>query len=366
MEQEYQRMLTNKKTKKRGVVLFHHKGACTVVPFGISGFKKEVPENANFVFEYHLNETAIEKLSFEILNTEGTVFFNLELKGDFLKQGRHKIFWDGFDSNGIYNSQQFSDKILRARLTAVKIKVKYVDVIQFHTAYKEVEWVDVRIDKNLKRIEFTLRTNFKDGGVKGLPGQGEVIDGFQFLLRLAKDGIQYHWSRNRHHAVGQNIEVQKGLFYEVYVHVQQSSENALRSPMIVYHTNGKNLRSRNWELSRILYYNIGRIKYGQKWYQINKAMASIEFKYTAAHEIGHEILLAYGGHLYSKGHKGSSTIVSQSALGNFLYPSIGEIDLMVYYVEDLTHPYPMDYNRRVIAAEQDVIGLLWLTKIKIV
>ena len=52
-----------------------------------------------------------------------------------------------------------------------------------------------------------------------------------------------------------------------------------------------------------------------KWYYKAPEKADADFKLIAAHEIGHEILLAYGGHLYSKTHKGSSTLLTQQPLG---------------------------------------------------
>lgn len=57
--------------------------------------------------------------------------------------------------------------------------------------------------------------------------------------------------------------------------------------------------------------------------------------------------------------------MTQFPLGDYLYPQSGEIDLMIYYVDDKIHSYPMDYNIRGIAVEKDVLSVLWLTKIKI-
>lgn len=43
------------------------------------------------------------------------------------------------------------------------------------------------------------------------------------------------------------------------------------------------------------------------------------------------------------------------------YPTKGEIDLMKYY----NGHKPQKASERVIASEQDVLGLIWLTKIKV-
>lgn len=79
-------------------------------------------------------------------------------------------------------------------------------------------------------------------------------------------------------------------------------------------------------------------------------------------EIGHEILKSYGGTTYSYGHKGSVNVVTQNMKDDSPpYPSGGEIDIMPYYPSS---PPPSMYNRYV-AAEKDVLSLIWLTKIKI-
>ncbi|SPE78128.1 hypothetical protein FLACOL_02143 [Flavobacterium columnare] len=67
--------------------------------------------------------------------------------------------------------------------------------------------------------------------------------------------------------------------------------------------------------------------------------------------------MTYGGYKYSKSHKGSSTIVTQSDLGLVL-PATGEIDLMKYYSQYY------DISRTIVAKE-DLLSLIWLSKIKI-
>lgn len=102
---------------------------------------------------------------------------------------------------------------------------------------------------------------------------------------------------------------------------------------------------------------------------------------TAAHEIGHEILQAIAGTTYSWQHKGSSYYLLQDTkplegqetfwdkithwdemdTHGENYPVSGEIDLMKYY----NGHKPQKASERVIASEQDVLGLIWLTKIKV-
>jgi len=97
-----------------------------------------------------------------------------------------------------------------------------------------------------------------------------------------------------------------------------------------------------------------------------RCKVDLEFSYTAAHEIGHNILRSYaeggGSADYSYKHKGTSTLVTQVPLENTPFPIIGEIDLMKYSSDMY---YPSDYYDRVILSEKDLKGLLWFTKMKI-
>jgi len=144
---------------------------------------------------------------------------------------------------------------------------------------------------------------------------------------------------------------------------------------IVYNTNREWLRSSNPESVRgfyslfgnfvpeIIAYNIGWIEYQNGWGFVRSINADKSFGETAAHELGHEILSAYGRDSYSYGHKGSSTVATQSTKkvseGGISYPPSGEIDLMKYY----NGSRPDNFYSRVYASEQDVKSLLWLAKI---
>ncbi len=114
-----------------------------------------------------------------------------------------------------------------------------------------------------------------------------------------------------------------------------------------------------WELSRRLFYKVGFLKY-QDWFYQREKDSEIDFIETSAHEIGHEVLLAYGGQTYSKKHKGTSSI-GQSVTNKDRYPKTAEIDLMKYYDGN----YPYDFYQRRIASEKDLLGLIWLAKLEL-
>ena len=81
-----------------------------------------------------------------------------------------------------------------------------------------------------------------------------------------------------------------------------------------------------------------------------------------AHEIGHEILKAFGDVYYSYGHKGTVNTVTQHIKDDAPnYPTQGEIDIMPYYPSDP----PLSIYDRFVASERDILGLIWLAKINI-
>jgi len=323
----------------------------TIVPFGLPGFSHKA-ENASFIFNYVLSDVTVDSLVFEIIDDQGVVIYQQLPETHYTLAGAHQINWDGFDNDDIYDSSRFIGRVLKAKITALKAGVSETLTVDFTAKYQVVKWVDVKIERGSKKITATLRTNFNEGGNPE-------------LLALAIAGIKYHWGRNEQQLAGKNIVFGHGEVYQFFVNVNNTNNNALKSPKIVYQTNARSRRSRNWELSRILFYNIGHLQHRGKWYYKSREKADADFKLIAAHEIGHEILLAYGGHLYSKTHKGSSTLVTQQPLGNYIYPEYGEIDLMLYYFQDQLRTNPSDYISRSIASERDTLGLIWLSKLRI-
>ena len=426
-------------------------GYSTVVPMGILDFENKY-ENAFFAFEYTLSSNDIDKLTLDIIDENDKIIyreinlpeiiisaskkenvrtslekglkeflkregkpsriwewmkvyrdFNIP-KNDYTKPGHYILFWNGFDGEGIYDSSIFDKKTFRARLTGIKGEKKKTAEVSFRTEYAEVNWVDVRIDQNNKRIDTTLRVDLKDGGAEGLSPQEqsniyepaytqtiypwdkipqsdieeeqkepikERTRSFQDLERLVLEGISYHWGRNRNHAVAKNVEINSEK-YEVFVNPINTQNKAMDDVSLIYNTNNDWMRSGNpgtvtGVISAIgnlfsrqaVCYNVGYIKNSNGWDYIEEKYEDVDFKFTAAHEIGHEILKAFGDVYYSYGHKGTVNTVTQEIKdGTPEYPSTGEIDLMKYYQNYYDIP-------RTIASETDVLGLLWLTKIKV-
>ncbi|MEC5395896.1 hypothetical protein [Bergeyella sp. RCAD1439] len=235
---------------------------------------------------------------------------------------------------------------------------------------------------------------------------------FEDLKELAIRGIEKYWSRNKYN-IGKGIKIE-GDFYEIFTNAVNLDhpKKSLDDIPLIYNTNNEWSRSGNTGGSYSDYnlddnfmdlipdhgivqrisYNVGYIKHnwtndkydGWRYYfdDENDSFynAIFEFMETVAHEIGHEILQAYGNTVYSWQHKGTSyyfpqdtkpTEENESFLDKVLhldfmknthgenYPKYGEVDLMKYY------NYNLSQRNRIIADEKDVKSLIFLTKLKI-
>lgn len=386
----------------------------TIVPFGVKSYSKNTkeaakkqPENEQIRFEIDIRENGIEDITIEILKgkdiyskyTSGLI----DIKGKALNKlkvypvGKYYFGWDGFDQGGIYDSTILTNHDFKLRVTTVnKGVLKNTESNVFAFKHQEVKWVDVKIDRIAKRVDFHLRVDLKDGGEKGtqvdcknsgtdcpwhaIPPVAIANEGYPAiqtrtqsyddLKNAALVGIGKFWGRNSTN-IGKGVTL-TGNNYEVFV-TSEVSEKGLKAPKIIYITNDdREGRSRNFFLSRILFYNVGyfyyskwqdlaynystgaqRVYNNQGWYYLPENIP--DFEMTAAHEIGHQILIAYGGANYSYSHKDSSTVLTQKGLNNPL-PTSGEIDLMQYYNDYYDIP-------RTVAAEVDVLGFFWLTKL---
>lgn len=333
----------------------------TFVPMGLPNHRGR-PGNPFFHFNYQVAYPIPEALTFEVYTASGILLYTLNIAPEFRNPGHYELCWDGFDQQDVFDSRVFTQS-LEARLIIVTENTSTQLTACFKCQYARVKWIDIKIDRRSNRIDALLITNFSDGGENKNGNRNRT---YAELLKLAQEGLAYHWGRNTAHPFAKGITLESGERYGFYLKTDNRPLNAISSPKIIYQSNSRSRRSRNWELSRLLFYNTGALKYGSRWFHKSEKKADADFKQIAAHEIGHEILLAYGGHIHSKSHKGSSTILTQRPLGNFNYPSEGEIDLMIYYQENAQSPHPADYNERSVASENDVLSLIWLSQLKVV
>lgn len=330
----------------------------------------------------------------------------------FWPAGVYIIDWDGFDTNQIYDSTDFIESTFVAEIEGqANGQRQSASTTPFSFEYVEVKWVDLRVDRAAHKIDTTLRVDLQDGGALGTECTTQVIGtdgtvdecpwdrvpesviarennrpplhapsrGFADLKQLALNGLRYHWSRNKGHAEAPTVKIATDEF-EIFVEPVDTTTHSMDDINLVFNTNGSWLRSGNpgslaqnpisWfanVLPERIAYNAGYIDFSDwneksAWRYVTEASEDIEFAYTAAHEIGHEILKSYGTTAYSYGHKDTSTVVTQSTKDTApACPAAGEIDLMKYYkYSPLTSQI-----KRIVAAEVDVLGLLWLSKLRV-
>ncbi|GAA0871115.1 hypothetical protein GCM10009117_02600 [Gangjinia marincola] len=379
------------------------------IPLGIPDFNGNI-ERDFFQFSYDIEDNYAEELIIQIRDGNKVWFEEKITDPSKLSQGEHFWKWDGFDSDGILDTAKLTNASSLNFYATVKDSDGNVDrsSTDFKANYEEVDWVDVKINRNSKRIDVSLRVNLKDGGANGTECKEQLVAPDPIILRdcpwdkipakdlingkpplkepnrsftelenLALDGLSYHWGRNKNHTEAKNVVIGEDI-YEVFINAVNTKKNAMDDVSLIFNTNNNWMRSGNPGtvddpisfigniVSReAICYNVGYIYeyfFKDSWDYQNNISEDIEFKYTSSHEIGHTILKAYGGTFYSYGHKGSVNTVTQSENSNAKkYPVKGEIDIMPYYKNTV----PQNEYKRFCAAEKDVLGLIWLTKLEL-
>ncbi len=346
-------------------------------------------------FEIEVEDNSLDSLEVEVTTRDGRVWYQ-ELREPYLNPGKHPWNWGGYNDARILDTKVLKDPTLKLELRATRCGVQKTRVVEFDNEAAECDWVDIKIDANNKTVEVELRLNLEEGSSEGLneyppteifarPPHDSipVTDSrrqvhvrnrsFADLLRLALAGVGQYWSRDASN--GKSVNTSDGA-YQVTTRPVVTSSHAMDDVDLKYNTNRSWGRSSNpgsvtgilslfgnFVPERVIY-NVGWLQYGDYWVYRTEIEEDPEFKLTAAHEIGHEILNTYGGDVYSYGHRGSSSPVFQTPNdigdGAEVYPSSGEIDLMKYY-----HGYqPGDAYTRTVACEVDVYSLIWLARVE--
>lgn len=320
--------------------------------------------NKDFVeFQIYNRKQPADSVSIEVLNGSTVIYTEADTK-PFLANGVSPWKWDGFDSAGVFDTAVLKSEALKVKLTAKKGALQQILEVPLKNESEEVDWVDVKINKNTNVVEATIRPSFSDGGTDGSPADVIPVVPLTYpdLEKMAKKGIEHYWSRDgsRPGGIGSPISTAKGSFQVKVTADVNKSPKAANFPLI------ESLepdfgRSTSLVLFRKLVHSLG-------FWLTNKFspnQADEHFMHTAAHEVGHLILNEYGGGIipaYSWTHKSTSTLITQKDLPNHPVPTSGEVDVMKYD-SDTTYNYTDFYGRSVIA-EQDVKGLIWLARVK--
>lgn len=183
---------------------------------------------------------------------------------------------------------------------------------------------------------------------------------------MAKAGIERYWSRNGSRApgIGAAIQTAKGA-YKVTVVADVNAEPSAKNFPLIEALDADFCRSTSFAIFKKIYHNQGF--WSAARYPAD--FADGDFEHTAAHEVGHLILNKYGDRglvpKYSWSHKKTSTVLTQSPLENHPVPGSGEIDVMHYHSDYPSGPSGyQNFWSRSVASEQDVKGLLWLTRVQ--
>lgn len=316
------------------------------LPLGISNFKGEI-ENNTIKFEVRCKKGIVERLTF-LIKHNGKEIHRKQLDNSLKSGDKIEVEWDGFSDTKIYDSTFFTDGELTIEVTGADNEAKDI----FKSKYNKGKWVDVKIDDNIKIIDVILRVNLSNGRI-----DSDVTKSLSDLISMGLLGLEKYWGRNKTRTIGNSLNI-NGNEYEVFIKPLNTEENSMPS-LRIYASTKKYGRSRNWILSRKLFYNSG--------YYPSIQEDDEDYSHTAAHEIGHEILQCFGGKLdYSYVHKDSSTLLTQKVVDESVFPISGEIDLMKYYSDDSYYTrLSNNFFERNVAAETDVKGLLWCSILKI-
>ena len=138
------------------------------VPLGVSSFQG-IKEKGTIKFIIDIEDNDADKLLIQVRNGSNVIYEEEISDGPMLKIGSHSWYWDGFDKNGILDTKLLTEATNLNLLSKVWLddEIEF-ETVDFKASYNEVKWVDIKIDKNTKRVDVSLRVNFTDGGAKGL------------------------------------------------------------------------------------------------------------------------------------------------------------------------------------------------------
>tara|TARA_R110000868_G_C10942998_1_gene767213 strand:+ start:32 stop:1495 length:1464 start_codon:yes stop_codon:yes gene_type:complete len=308
-------------------------------------------------------EQTADSLTLEVLDGSNLIYSKADT-AKLLPSGEHLWQWDGYSLAGVLDTKVLKSTALKVRLTAVKGGQQQIVELPLANKSEEVDWVDVRVDRNTKMLEITVRPSFSDGGTKGQNINSTPLT-YTALEAQAKRGIEHYWSRSgtRAQGIASGINTSKGL-YRCTVKADINTEPSAKNFPLTENLTVDGGRSTSLGGFRVIHHNSG-------YWAVRRYPAIFsneEFMHTAAHEFGHLVLNEYGdGGLipnYSWSHKGTSTVLTQNRKNNNFIPATGELDVMYYFTKDPAGEAGwLDFWDRSSISEQDVKGLLWLTRV---
>lgn len=162
-------------------------------------------------------------------------------------------------------------------------------------------WAEATVNLDLNIIRINVYLNFKQNDLKDYQ--------YKYLKRLAREGIRRYWSRSIT-VRGMSFLVTTTAFYRV--------KNSIPVDLYVETDPTEYERSMNPAILGIdasFIYNDGYWTNipGSTANRFGTVEADNDFKYIAAHEFGHSVLMYAGGIFLSWGHKGTTNSILQKA-----------------------------------------------------
>ncbi|MGP4971986.1 PAAR domain-containing protein [Psychrobacter aquimaris] len=358
----------------------------TYVPMGIPKFNDSIAnglKHSKIYIEVKIHSGTFKNLKLNILGTgsgsSGGSALLAEKIGIFSAGDMVAFEWNGFVKDK-YDSSMLVHGEQEFKVTGQSksgFSADHSKTVKF--GYKQEQWADIKINKQNKRIDVSLRINIADAiEFRGIPPSKVAVEEIKAsrllnrmlvkpnmtdndLLKLASAGVKKYWSRNHstHSHIKPHVTIQKQV-YQVYTEAILSNKRATNQTKVTYNTNGKFGRSNNFPKFQEVVYNTGCLKRSDgRWVTRNADYSNNKFEETFAHELGHTFVSAYRGDYQSLIHEGSSTVL-QAPNDTYQYPTKGELDLMKY-----ARGEPKDFFERVVANETDVKGLLWASRLEL-
>jgi hypothetical protein len=370
-------------------------GNYILTPLEIPDFKElssgrtKNKESIDFTIMKFMEEQA-DSLLIEVLDGTKVIYSTTDTASLLAAGGDWQ--WDGYDSSGILDTRVLKSRNLKIHLTASQGSDQQKSELELPGKAEKTDWIDARIDRNAKTVEITLRAGFRNGGVAGSDPYklATVATPYSDLERMAKEGIEYYWTRDGSRVDGASVinapvKTAKGDF-KVTVKVEINvAPHARKFKLFELCEPEPGTIQRSNTILNEIYHNLGT-----SYHAVKKKIRTLpdpdstvlnrirhiideDFKKTSAHEFGHFILTAYGGGGfwpgYSSRHKGTSHWIPQNPIKGHHLTLTGEIDLMHYHEprpdnSTLKDPSFQDRLNRTVAAEEDVKSLLWLGRVR--
>ena len=127
------------------------------VPLGIADYSG-TNERGFVQFTYQIADNNAKELTLQIRDGSTVIYEEKITDANKLKQGEHVWKWDGFDSGGILDTAKLTQyENLNLYTIGVDSSNNYSrKKLDFSMRYDEVKWVDVKSDKNAKRVDVKI------------------------------------------------------------------------------------------------------------------------------------------------------------------------------------------------------------------